>query len=160
MSEERTYSIGSLAQTAGVSRRTVRFYVQGGLLAAPAGLGRSAHYTGAHLARLLEIKAWQQQGVPLEEIRARLAAGRGGVEQQRRVPSVDAGAPPPPASWSVSDAGPQLAPDTVPGQGWFRQPLMAGYELHVGAGRTPLSAAGLAQLARHLHDILETGGTQ
>src|SRR5664280_1016439 len=89
MNGARTFSIGSLADAAGVSRRTVRFYVQGGVLEPPVGLGRGAHYTEAHLARLMQIKSWQEQGAPLEAIRARLedqtlparAAGR---REQRR----------------------------------------------------------------------------
>ncbi len=61
-----------LADRAGVSRRTVRYYVQRGLLPAPAGLGRGKHYGASHLARLLQIRELQAEGVPLEDIAARL----------------------------------------------------------------------------------------
>ena len=51
------YAIGDLAQLADVSRRTVRYYVQEGLLPAPLGVGRGNHYGPEHLERILEVKA-------------------------------------------------------------------------------------------------------
>jgi hypothetical protein len=42
----------------------------------------------------------------------------------------------------------------------LRQPLLADYELHVAANRSPLSAAQLAALARALRDIVEKGDTE
>ena len=144
MTDEPLYSIGELAAQAGVTRRTVRFYVQRGLLPPPEGLGRSASYTGRHLARLLEIKAWQEQGVPLEEIRARVS---GAGDTTRRPPR------------HVPRHEPRLHPfhehAHAPGTAWFRQPLMAGIELHVGGGRQPLTARQLAALAAELARIFE-----
>ena len=68
----RLYGIDELADRAGVSRRTVRFYVQRGLLDAPRGLGRGKHYGDAHLQSLLRIRALQEAGVPLALIAAQL----------------------------------------------------------------------------------------
>jgi DNA-binding transcriptional MerR regulator len=70
--ETPVYGPDELADRAGVSRRTVRYYVQRGLLPAPAGLGRGKHYGASHLARLLQIRELQAAGVPLEEIADRL----------------------------------------------------------------------------------------
>ena len=153
MDGARTFSIGSLAEAAGVSRRTVRFYVQGELLEPPVGLGRGAHYTEAHLARLMQIKSWQEQGVPLEAIRAWLEAqtlpARGaGRREQRR------------ADVAASPALNVTPGAAVPGRAWMRQPLLADYELHVAGNRSPLSAAQLAALARALRDIVEKGDTE
>jgi DNA-binding transcriptional MerR regulator len=61
-----------LARLAEVSPRTVRYYLQQGLLPAPVGRGPGAHYTGAHLARLRLIRAWQERHQPLATIRAAL----------------------------------------------------------------------------------------
>lgn len=66
------YAIDELADRAGVSRRTVRYYVQRGLLPAPTGVGRGKHYTDAHLARLVRIRELQEEGVALADIAARL----------------------------------------------------------------------------------------
>ena len=59
------YGIDELAERAGVSRRTVRYYVQQGLLAAPRGFGRGKHYTAAHLETLIRIRTMQEGGTPL-----------------------------------------------------------------------------------------------
>ena len=69
MSEGPRYAIGDLAELGGVSRRTVRYYVQENLLPAPLGVGRGNHYGPAHLDRLLQVKALQEAGRSLEEIR-------------------------------------------------------------------------------------------
>ena len=76
--ESRRFSIDELADLGGVSRRTVRFYIQEGLLPAPLGVGRGSHYDRSHLDRLLEVKARQEAGQSLVEIRAgRRAPGAG-----------------------------------------------------------------------------------
>lgn len=72
---EPLLSIDELADRAEVSRRTVRFYVQRGLLPAPRGLGRGRHYDASHLHALMRIRAWQEAGVPLAVIARRLQAG-------------------------------------------------------------------------------------
>ena len=160
MSGERTYSIGSLADATGVSRRTVRFYVQRDLLPPPEGLGRGALYTDEHLARLLQIKVWQEEGVPLDEIHGRLQCKRspaGAVPEKRD--TLAAAQPQSAYEYERRGVRPWALP-SAPGQHWFRQPLVAGYELNVAGGRQPLSARQLARLASALSEILEEGGTR
>jgi DNA-binding transcriptional MerR regulator len=60
--------IDELARLGGVTRRTVRFYVQRGLLPGPEGLGRGAMYRREHLHRLRRVRDLQAAGVPLAEI--------------------------------------------------------------------------------------------
>ena len=67
--ESGLLGVAELADLGGVSRRTVRFYVQEGLLQPPLGVGRGRHYGPEHLKRLLEVKALQEQGRSLSEIR-------------------------------------------------------------------------------------------
>ncbi len=162
MTAKPSFSIAELAAAGGVSRRTVHFYVQRRLLSPPDGLGRGARYSDRHLARLLQIKAWQEQGVPLVEIRGRLSGDR-----EREVSGVrpDGGGP--------SHRGIRLRPDSAPaasrvsaplhdtpGTAWFRQPLAPGFELHVAAGARPLDAHQLAALAHALGDILKSQGEE
>jgi DNA-binding transcriptional MerR regulator len=71
-SDEAKYGIEELADRAGVSRRTVRYYVQRGLLPAPTGLGRGKHYTEEHLATLVKIRELQERGAPLTNIAAEI----------------------------------------------------------------------------------------
>jgi DNA-binding transcriptional MerR regulator len=68
-----TYSLPELADLAGVSPRTVRYYVANGLLPSP-GLGSGARYADEHLHRLRLIRQWQRAHQPLAQIRSRLAA--------------------------------------------------------------------------------------
>ncbi|WP_112354145.1 MerR family transcriptional regulator [Shewanella benthica] len=62
------YTLNDLCQLVELTPRTVRFYIQKSLLQAPEGSGRGAHYTQAHIERLLEIKKWQHAGLSLERI--------------------------------------------------------------------------------------------
>ena len=81
--DEARYGIEELADRAGVSRRTVRYYVQRGLLPAPTGLGRGKHYTERHLARLVQVRDLQEGGVGLAEIAAVLS---GQADRARATP--------------------------------------------------------------------------
>jgi DNA-binding transcriptional MerR regulator len=118
---EPIYGIDDLARLGGVSRRTVRYYVQEGLLPAPRGLGRGRHYGPEHLERLLRVKSLQQQGLTLEGVRAVL---------ERRSP-----APPP--------GGPR----PVPRNALARLVLVPGVELLVSAERQLPSEDELRELA-------------
>ena len=69
MPEEPRFSVGDLADLGGVQRRTVRYYVQEGLLPTPHGVGRGNHYGPEHLERLLKVKTLQEGGRSLDEIR-------------------------------------------------------------------------------------------
>jgi len=67
------FTLDELAALAELPRRTVRYYIQIGLLDKPGGLGRGAHYDSRHLDQLLTIRKWQQAGLSLERIRELLA---------------------------------------------------------------------------------------
>ena len=54
--------------------RTIRYYIQKGLIAGPEGEKRGAWYTAAHLADLLRIRQWQETGLSLEAIAGLLQA--------------------------------------------------------------------------------------
>lgn len=63
-----TYSIDQICDMTGVSRRTVRYYVQEGLLEPPVGRGRGGNYLETHVERLREIKSLQEKGWTLSSI--------------------------------------------------------------------------------------------
>ena len=65
----RTYSLDELCTLAELPRRTVRYYIQMGLLDRPLGETRAARYTGRHLEQLLQVRKWADAGVSLERIR-------------------------------------------------------------------------------------------
>jgi DNA-binding transcriptional MerR regulator len=68
------YTLNELANLAGVTPRTVRYYLAQGLLPAVGVAGPGAKYDDGHLARLRLIKRLQREHQPLAEIRRRLEA--------------------------------------------------------------------------------------
>ncbi len=71
--EDARYTLTELADLAGVTPRTVRYYLAQGLLPAVGVAGPGAKYADTHLARLRLIKRLQRAHQPLAEIRHRLA---------------------------------------------------------------------------------------
>jgi DNA-binding transcriptional MerR regulator len=72
MPEEDRYSLTELADLAGVTPRTVRYYLAQGLLPAVGQTGPGSKYGTDHLDRLRVIKRLQVEHLPLAEIRHRL----------------------------------------------------------------------------------------
>lgn len=66
-------SIGELARAAGVSVRTIRYYIAEGLLPPTAESGPKAAYGRSHLDRLRAIGRLKNAFLPLREIRRQLA---------------------------------------------------------------------------------------
>jgi DNA-binding transcriptional MerR regulator len=168
------YGIKELAELGGVTRRTVRYYVQRGLLPTPLGTGRGPHYTVAHLERLIHIRKLQETGVPLAEISAQLD----GIPQA----SMRAPARSPAASPSLRAPGTHVLPEgrgdvklsplrrrrrgergplnwaALPtqsqGETWIRFVLVDGVELHVRAGVASLQPWQLARLVEATQQTL------
>lgn len=67
-------SLTELTEAAGVSARTVRYYVAEGLLAPPVAAGAKSFYARGHLDRLRLIAQFKASYLPLKEIRRRIAA--------------------------------------------------------------------------------------
>ena len=124
MSAAVRYPIGELATLGGVSRRTVRYYVQEGLIPQPLGLGRGNHYTADHLEQLLRVKAMQESGRTLDEIRRAL-----GQAPSRR------------------GAGKPAREEVLPRSLWRRIALTPGVEVHVASTARLPSPARLRELA-------------
>ena len=70
--ETTSYSLSLLADLAGVTPRTIRYYISQGLLPPPIGAGSTTRYADSHLLRLRLVRELQRQHLPLSEIRARL----------------------------------------------------------------------------------------
>ncbi len=65
---DKKYTIEQLSEKTGFSKRTIRYYIQEGLLAAPAGRGRGGFYFDSHLHKLYQIKSLQEKGMKLASI--------------------------------------------------------------------------------------------
>jgi DNA-binding transcriptional MerR regulator len=70
--EAKQYTLNELTEAAGVSARTVRYYIGEGLLPPPIAAGPRSYYTEDHLDRLKLIDQMKQAYLPLREIRRRL----------------------------------------------------------------------------------------
>lgn len=70
--EHESYRLSELADAAGVTPRTVRYYIAQGLLSSPGRLGAGTRYGSEHLDRLRLIRRLQDEGLSLSEIRDRL----------------------------------------------------------------------------------------
>lgn len=137
------YSIGELATLGGVSRRTVRYYVQRGLLEAPTGLGRGRHYTEQHLNSLIRIRELQEAGRPLAEIAAEL-------DSANTSDSTD-------ASDAANGARREIVastPDRI--SRWTRLEIVDGVELHLRDMR--LSARRTQSVVAAIRRIIRQGG--
>ena len=91
---EPRYTLTELADLAGVTARTVRYYISQGLLAVDATPGPGPKYDDTHLARLRLIRRLQAEHLPLAEIRHRLE----GLADDEVLALVEEPAPPPPDS--------------------------------------------------------------
>ena len=69
METKKKFSLEELSELTGISRRTIRFYIQKGLMNGPEGEKRGAYYTTEHLEDLLRIKRMTGKHIPLNEIR-------------------------------------------------------------------------------------------
>ena len=63
------YKVSELASKAGVTKRTIHYYISKGLLLPPEGNGVNSVYNDEHLNRLLLIKKLQAEYMPLNKIR-------------------------------------------------------------------------------------------
>ncbi|KUJ83428.1 MerR family transcriptional regulator [Microbulbifer flavimaris] len=129
MSKIRTFTLEELSALTDTPKRTVRYYIQRGLLDRPAGEKRGAHYLQRHLEQLLEIRKWQAAGLSLERI-AELLTGDAGVE------------PPPP----------RRKPGDV--EVWSHTLLAEGVELRINPTQAGLSPAQIRKLTEYVMDAV------
>jgi DNA-binding transcriptional MerR regulator len=67
--EDKNYTFEELCALTGLSTRTLRYYIQIGLVDKPIGQTRAAHYLSFHLEKILRIKQLSEAGISLERIR-------------------------------------------------------------------------------------------
>lgn len=116
------HSLESLATLTGLTPRTVRYYIQQGLVDRPLGEKRGAYYVARHLEQLLQIRRWVDAGLSLE-----------------RIAELRAGAPEDPARRASTPGSVEV---------WSRLTLADGLEVHLEPGRAGLSAEQVRRLVR------------
>jgi Ca-activated chloride channel family protein len=138
--KEGRWKLEELADRAGVSPRTVRYYVQRGLLPAPRFQGRDTVYSAEHLARLKAIRRLQERFLPLDRIQAELE-GRS-LDELRRLAETRGAAP-------RAASPPAEGAPVARAQQWARFELAPGLELHVGEGASEAVRALADELKAH-----------
>ena len=81
-----SYPLSELCALVDLPVRTVRYYVQQGLVNRPQGETRAARYGQQHVEQLLLIKKWSASGLSLDRIRELLAGTEPGTPQRNRRP--------------------------------------------------------------------------
>jgi DNA-binding transcriptional MerR regulator len=162
-------SLNDLCEHADVSVRTVRYYIQQGLLPPPDRAGPGATYTPGHLDRLRLIRRLKDQHLPLAKIRRRLAGlsdddirtmldgptmphTRSAADYVKAV--LGKPALPPLEQARARTAMPCLSPRTTTVRSmWERHTITEDIELHV---RRPLSRdqdRRMRDLLKHAHQL-------
>ena len=121
--------LNELAEQAGVSPRTVRYYIALGLLPSPGRLGPGTRYGRDHLDRLRLVKRLQEERLSLAEIRRRIEAEPMPASAIATAPGrqVVAARPAPHSASALRQGSTQPAL-------WERIVLSPDVELHVRAG--------------------------
>ncbi|WNG21824.1 MerR family transcriptional regulator [Cystobacter fuscus] len=153
----REWKLSELAEAVGVTPRTVRYYVQRGLLPAPPFKGPDTVYGEEHLLRLKAIRVLQARFLPLDAIQVELArltpeALQALAEAEPSAPPPVPGAVPPPAVPAPAPVSPpESAPPSAAPTNWRRWELAPGLELHLA----DTADAKTRALAEHLRALLQ-----
>ena len=129
--ETKQYTIEDLCELTGFSRRTIRYYVQEGLIDPPAGRGRGGFYFDSHLDKLLKIKSLQDRGLRLSAILP--------VLKQR----------------DVLESPQEIVARKV----WVRYPIADGIEIHISRDLEERERKKMDEIVRIARSILKGGGT-
>jgi DNA-binding transcriptional MerR regulator len=179
--KDARYTLTELSSLAGLTPRTVRYYLGQGLLPAVGVSGPGAKYEDTHLARLRLIKRLQAEHQPLAEIRRRLETlddaaiaaiavepappppSDSALDYIRRITSPTAPsralylreAPPP---FAANEAQPAPEPPSSPRlerSQWERVDLAPDIELHIRRPLPRSTAKRVDRLIEIARDLLE-----
>jgi DNA-binding transcriptional MerR regulator len=134
--DQGRYLIDELCRLTGFSRRTVRYYVQEGLVDPPAGRGRGGYYSDLHAAELARIRVLQEQGYRLDAIRGMLA----------------------PDFHASSPSLPLPEPHESTRSSWARHLVAPGVELHLSADAESRLGSAVATALVALRSIIHREG--
>ena len=132
--ETRKFTIDEICALVEMNKRTVRYYIQKGLVDRPQGSGKGAYYSHAHLEQLLAIRKWKAAGLSLERIQDILAGEKGGVSQDKPLP------PPLPQKQGAVEV-------------WSHLYVSDGIELHIEPKRAGLGPEQVRELFRGIMSL-------
>lgn len=155
MASDKEFKLQELAYAAGVTPRTVRYYIGQGLLRSPGRLGPGTRYTREHLERLRLIKRLQEERLPLAEIREGL--GDSGLPPAADVAPVPR--PPLAVREPAESAAARTAPaDLASSTQWQRILLAPDIELHVRQPVSMRTSRIVEELTAHVRQLTNGAG--
>lgn len=131
-----TYTLEQLSECTDLPVRTIRYYIQRGLVSRPEGEKKGAYYLRGHLEQLLQIRKWVGAGMSLDRVAALLHG-----EGPATIPQ--ASSPRPLAAISRRDVSVYH--------------LTEGLELVIDPMRCPLTPAAIARLLTQIESTLNSG---
>lgn len=113
--------------------RTVRYYIQKGLVSPPEGSRKGAYYTNKHLDELQAIRKWQRAGLSLERIRELVFDG-----------TVEPGQLPPPRGRQPGDL-----------EVWSKLFVKEGLEIHLEPKLAGMSPGQVREFCRRVMELAD-----
>ena len=128
----KIFSLDELCSLTDMSKRTIRYYIQEGLVDRPGGSKRGSFYTQKHLNQLLEIQKWQRAGLSLDRIKELLIDPLSGGQA---IPPV------------------RKKPGEI--QVWSHMHLGEGIELHIEPNQAGLTPEQLRELSKKMLELVK-----
>ena len=125
------YSIEQLEELTGFARRTIRFYIQQGLVEAPFGARKTPRYTQKHVEQLLKVRQYKEAGLNLKRIAQLLSS-----------------------SGSDSDAGQEFIDKAGSVSLISRVHVGSGITLDIDRSQCPLNDDHVRNLASEIHSLI------
>lgn len=132
--EVKKFTIDEICALVEMNKRTVRYYIQKGLVDRPEGVGKGAFYSQTHLEQLLAIRKWKAAGLSLERIQDILAGEKDGDYSDKPVP-------------------PPLSKKQGAVEVWSHMHVGDGIEMHIEPKRAGLSPEQVRALFREVMNL-------
>ena len=130
----KKFSIDEICALVEMNKRTVRYYIQKGLVDRPEGIGKGAFYSHAHLEQLLSIRKWKAAGLSLDRIQDILLGEKDVYHNDKPVP-------------------PPLSKKQGTIEVWSHMQVDDGIELHIEPKRARLSPDQVRVLFREVMNL-------
>ncbi|WP_419656008.1 transcriptional regulator, MerR family [Desulfosarcina variabilis str. Montpellier] len=135
-SGNKKFTIDEICALVEMNKRTVRYYIQKGLVDRPEGIGKGAFYSHSHLEQLLAIRKWKAAGLSLERIQDILAGEKQGETGDRPLP------PPLPRKQGTVEV-------------WSHMHVCDGIELHIEPKRAGLKPEQVRTLFKEVMNLAQ-----
>ena len=131
---DKKFAIDEICALVEMNKRTVRYYIQKGLVDRPEGIGKGAFYRHSHLQQLLAIRKWKASGLSLERIQDILTGEKDGSTSDKPIP-------------------PPLSKKDGTVEVWSHMQVGDGIELHIEPRRAGLSPEQVRALFKEVMNL-------